>query len=73
MSVFSGMGKLLILAGIALVMIGLLISLAGNIPYIGKLPGDIHIEKKHMSFYLPIATCLLLSLIITVVLNLFRR
>lgn len=73
MSAFSGMGKLLIVVGIALVIIGVLISLAGKIPYLGKLPGDIRIEKKHVSFYFPIATCLLLSIILTIILNLFRR
>jgi len=73
MSPFSGLGRLLIVAGIALVIIGLLISLAGKIPYLGKLPGDIRIEKKHVSFYFPIVTCLLLSIILTIILNLFRR
>lgn len=74
MSAFSGMGKLLIVVGIALVIIGVLVSLAGKIPYLGKLPpGDIRIEKKHVSFYFPIATCLLLSIILTIILNLFRR
>jgi hypothetical protein len=47
--------------------------LGGKIPFLGRLPGDISIKKEGLSVYLPIATCLLLSIILTVIANLFFR
>ena len=73
MSEFSGIGKLLIVSGIVLVVIGLLVMAAGKIPYLGKLPGDISIQRKHFSVHFPVVTCLVISLILTVLLNLFFR
>ena len=73
MSEFSGTGKLLIVSGIVLVVVGLLAMAGGKIPYLGKLPGDISIQRKHFSFHLPVVTCLAISLILTVLLNLFLR
>ena len=61
-------------------MIGLFILLAGvltywssRLPWIGRLPGDIFIRKGNFSFYFPLATCLLLSVLLTILLNLFRK
>ncbi|MCD6255231.1 MAG: DUF2905 domain-containing protein [Deltaproteobacteria bacterium] len=73
MNLFSEMGKLLIIVGILFVAIGLLLTFAPNIPYLGRLPGDISIKRGNFHFYFPIVTCLLLSIIITILLNLFRR
>lgn len=73
MSEFSGIGKLLIVSGIVLVVVGLLVTVAGKIPYLGKLPGDISIQRKNFSFHFPVVTCLVISLILTVLLNLFFR
>lgn len=67
------LGKLLIVFGVVLVVMGLLFSFAGKIPWLGHLPGDIYIQRERFSFYFPLMTCLLLSLIITLVLYLFRR
>ena len=69
----DGLGKVLIYAGIALVVLGLLFSLSGIIPWLGHLPGDITIQRERFTFYFPLTTCLLISIIITVVLYLFRR
>jgi hypothetical protein len=66
-------GKLLIILGLALVACGLLLTFAGKIPLLGKLPGDIRIEREHGSFYFPLGTCLLLSLLLSLLLWLFRR
>jgi hypothetical protein len=66
-------GKTLILFGILLVVLGLLFSLGSKIPWLGQLPGDIYLHRGRFTFYFPLATCLLLSLIITLVLYLFRR
>ena len=70
----SYLAKGLILFGLLLVIIGGMILLAGKIPWLGKLPGDIYIQKKNFSFYFPLVTCLLISLLLTPILNLwFRR
>lgn len=60
------MGRLLIAAGIALIVAGLAIN------YIGRLPGDIRIEGKHGSFYFPVVTCILVSVILSLISWLFR-
>jgi len=68
------MGRILITAGLMLVALGLLVSLLGRLPIrIGRLPGDIYVQGKHTSFYFPIATCILVSAVLTLVLWLFRR
>ncbi|HZD39119.1 MAG TPA: DUF2905 domain-containing protein [Terriglobales bacterium] len=69
----AGLGKALILFGIILFVIGVIFSLAGKIPWLGHLPGDIVIQKERYSFYFPLTTCLLISAIISLVLYLFRR
>ena len=64
---------MLIIFGVLLILTGLAVMYIGKIPYIGRLPGDISISGKGWSFYFPIVTCLILSLIITLILNLFFR
>ncbi len=66
-------GKLLILAGLVLIAAGLLFLYGGKIPFIGKLPGDIRIQRDNFSFYFPLSTCILLSLLVSFLLWLFRR
>jgi hypothetical protein len=68
-----GLGKLLIAAGTALILIGFLVSMAGRVPWLGRLPGDIVIRRDHVTFYFPLATCLLASALISLLLFLFRR
>lgn len=69
----SNLGKVIIVAGLFLVLVGIFILFAGKIPFLGKLPGDIHIQKPGFSFHFPIITCLLLSILLTIILNLFLR
>jgi hypothetical protein len=64
------MGKLLIVAGLAIAAIGLLISL--GVPF-GRLPGDIVVRRGSFSFYFPIVTCIILSLLATLLLSFLRR
>ena len=67
------LGKALILLGILLAIVGLLFAFGAKIPWLGHLPGDIDIKRGNFTFYFPLTTCLLLSLILTLVLYLFRR
>jgi hypothetical protein len=69
----SGFGRTLIIAGLALVAVGLLVSLAPRLPWLGRLPGDIWVKRDHFSFFMPITTCLLFSLVVSLLLWLFRR
>jgi hypothetical protein len=66
-------GKTLIYIGIVLVVLGLIVSAVGKIPWLGHLPGDIIIQRGRFTFYFPLATCILISVIITLVLYFFRR
>ena len=69
----TGIGKGLILLGVVLIVAGILVSFAGKIPWLGQLPGDIYIQRERFTFYFPLTTSLILSLILTLVLYLFRR
>jgi predicted phosphohydrolase len=67
------LGKTLIVFGLVLVAVGIVLSFAPKIPWLGRLPGDIYILRGNFTFYFPLTTCILLSLLITLVLYLFRR
>lgn len=69
----QGLGKLIIILGISLVVIGLLITFAPKIPILGKLPGDFYFRRGNTSFYFPLATSLLASLIISIILSVIFR
>ncbi len=69
----ESLGRILILFGILLVVLGLVLAVGAKIPWLGQLPGDITIRRENFSFYFPLTSCLLLSLIMTLVLYLFRR
>ncbi|MCG8431166.1 MAG: DUF2905 domain-containing protein [Candidatus Omnitrophica bacterium] len=60
-------GRMLILFGIAVVAIGLLLMVFGKVPFIGKLPGDIVIQRRNLTFYFPLATCFLISVVLSLV------
>lgn len=67
------LGRLLIVAGLALAVLGVVLSCGGKIPGLGRLPGDIVVERGNFRFYLPLATSILLSLFLTAVMWLIRR
>jgi uncharacterized protein HemY len=69
----TGFGRSLIYIGIVLVILGLLFSLGGKIPWLGHLPGDIYIQRGRFTFYFPVTTCLLISIITTLIVYFFRR
>ncbi len=67
------MGKVLIFFGILLIILGLISLFIDKIPLLGKLPGDIRIEKKNFVFYFPLTTSIILSLILTIIINIILR
>ena len=73
MSPFGSIGKILIFSGIALVVIGLILVLGDKIPWIGRLPGDIYIKRDKFTFYFPLMTSIIISIILTLLFYLFRK
>jgi hypothetical protein len=67
------MGKILIITGIVLIVIGLFFTFGGKIPFLGKLPGDIIINKKNFTFYFPITTSIVLSIILSIIFYIFIK
>ena len=70
--VLDSLGKMILTFGIALVVIGLLMIIGGKFG-LGKLPGDIFIRRGNVTFFFPIVTCIIISIILSLILNLFRR
>jgi len=70
---FQGIARLLIIAGLAIAVIGGIMFLAGRLPFLGKLPGDIMIKKENVTFFFPIATFVIISIILTVIVNVIIR
>lgn len=68
-----GLGKALIVLGIFLIVVGVLFSVGGKIPWLGHLPGDIYIQRERFTFYFPLTTGILISIVLSLVLYLFRR
>ncbi len=66
-------GKMIIFAGVVLVVIGLVFLFSDRIPFVGRLPGDIHIRRGNFQFYFPLATSIALSVVLTILFWLFSR
>jgi uncharacterized protein HemY len=69
----NGVGKLLIVLGGLLFIAGAAMVLIGKIPWLGRLPGDIYIERRNFTLVFPLATSVLISVILSLVLYLFSR
>lgn len=69
----QNLGKMVVLAGVFLVIFGLLLMFSNKLPFIGKLPGDFVFKRDNFSFYFPLATSIILSIILTLVLNFLLR
>jgi len=67
------LGRMLIILGIIIVAVGVLLLLAQKIPYIGRLPGDIYVKKDSFTFYFPLTTCIIVSLLLTLIFWILRR
>jgi hypothetical protein len=73
MSRFDTFGKIFVAIGIIFLLIGGALQLSKHIPFLGKLPGDILIEKRNFTLYIPVTTSILLSLILTLIFYLFTK
>ena len=69
----SDLGRVLVVLGVVLLVLGLILMAAGRLPLVGRLPGDIVYRRGNFTFYFPIVTSILLSLILTLLFTLFRR
>jgi hypothetical protein len=69
----NDLGKILVTIGGVIVVIGLLLWSGMGKNWLGRLPGDIHFKRGNSNFYFPLVTCLLLSLLLTLLLRIFRK
>ncbi|KAF0215827.1 MAG: hypothetical protein FD174_3968 [Geobacteraceae bacterium] len=69
----SGLGKSLIIMGLIIALIGVILTFAGKIPWLGRLPGDIHIKRQNFTFYFPLATSIIISVILSLIVWLLRK
>jgi len=67
------LGKILILFGFLLVVLGIFVSFFEKIPYLGKLPGDIYVKKGNFTFYFPLTSCLVISVILSLIFYLISK
>jgi len=73
MNPLEGLGKILIIFGALMLILGGALLLLPKIPFVGRLPGDIYIRKGNFILYFPIVTCIILSLFLSLLFSLFRR
>ena len=69
----AGLGKLLIVFGGLIAVVGVVLLLGEKLPWIGRLPGDIYFKRDHFTFYFPLTTCLVISAVLSLLFFLFRR
>jgi hypothetical protein len=67
------LGKSLIVLGLIIAAIGVLLTLAGRIPWLGRLPGDIYVKRENFTFYFPLATSIIISIVLSFILWLLRK
>jgi hypothetical protein len=67
------LGKPLIVVGIIFIIMGIAFLLGDKIPFLGRLPGDISIQKERFSFYFPITTCIIISIVLSILFVIFRK
>ncbi|OIP68469.1 MAG: DUF2905 domain-containing protein [Candidatus Infernicultor aquiphilus] len=70
---FNMLGKTLLLFGVVLIILGTIFLLVGKLPFSGRLPGDIVIQRKNFVFYFPLGLCVLISIILTVIFRIFKH
>jgi hypothetical protein len=70
---FDSFAKLLIVCGVALALVGGLLVLVGKVPFLGRLPGDILVRRENWSVYFPLTTCIVISVVLTLLFSFFGR
>ena len=65
--------KIIIILGVFLVVIGVILLFIGKVPFLGKLPGDVLIKKEHFTFYFPLTTSIIISILISLILYLIGK
>ncbi len=73
MNPFEDLAKTLIFMGAIICIVGLLLLMGSKVPFLGKLPGDIVIRRGNFTFYFPLATCILLSVLLSLILSIFLK
>jgi hypothetical protein len=69
----TDIGKALIALGVLIALVGVVLTFVGRVPWLGRLPGDIHLQRGNWSFYFPLATSLILSVVLSLLFYLFSR
>jgi membrane protein implicated in regulation of membrane protease activity len=69
----NDLGRTIVLLGLLITLAGLVLVFVGRVPWIGRLPGDIHIQRGNWSFYFPLTTSIVLSVLLTLLFWLFGR
>ena len=73
MSGVHDIGRMLVVFGLLIALVGVALVLVGRVPWLGRLPGDVHIQRGNWTFYFPLATSLLLSVVLSLILWLLGR
>ncbi|HEX5817088.1 MAG TPA: DUF2905 domain-containing protein [Methylomirabilota bacterium] len=69
----NDLGKMLLVMGLVVALVGVVLMLAGRVPWLGRLPGDIYVERGNWSFYFPLMTSIVVSVLLTLLFWLFGR
>jgi hypothetical protein len=67
------LGRTLVVVGLAIAALGIVLTLGPRLPWLGHLPGDIDVERERFAFHFPLVTCLIVSAVLTILLNIFFR
>jgi hypothetical protein len=73
MNPVSLLGKILVISGLVLIIVGIAFILGSKIPHLGRLPGDIYIQRKGFTFYFPITTAILISILLSLIFWIFNK
>lgn len=67
------LGKFVVIIGVIMTLVGLVLWSGFAPKWLGRLPGDIRIEREHSAFYFPVVTCIILSIVLSLIFSIFRR
>ena len=73
MNDMQGLGKILVIVGVIAIIVGVILIWSPRIPFLGKLPGDVLVKRENFTFYFPLATSIVLSLLLSLILYMIRR